>query len=268
MKKNKKKNIIITGIIIIFFIIIIIAVILFNGQKLNTNSTIVNQLYDYLGSSDLEICSGLNVYGEELVTYDDINNATRLCNAYVLLEESKMEEVILEKDEDDEEICTLDDFTYATDNYEEDECTLIKISEENLNSAYKKLYGKEIEENEEFLINYNTICNFKNDTYYCGLLETFTKTFGSEPHTFRAIKKAYKKGDEIIIYDYFIRIANYECYNSYTGKTTNNNCTNSLPENDNYDFVDYDFVKKYGTEYKHIFKKQNNYYYWVSSEPI
>src|SRR5690625_2221933 len=102
MKKNKKKNIIITGIIIIFFIIIIIAVILFNGQKLNTNSTIVNQLYDYLGSSDLEICSGLNVYGEELVTYDDINNATRLCNAYVLLEENKMEEVILEKDEDDE----------------------------------------------------------------------------------------------------------------------------------------------------------------------
>ena len=268
MKKSKKKNTIITGIIIILLIIIAFTLFLFNGQRLNTNSTTVSKLYSYLGGNDLELCSGLNLYGEELITYDDIDNKTRLCNAYLLLEEDNLEKIVLEEDKDEENICKLDNFTYATDNYEEDECTLTKITKESLNTIYHKLYGKDISETDEFLINYNTVCNFKDGAYYCGLLKTFTKTLGSEPHTFRAIKEAYKKGDEIIIYDYFIKIANYECYNSYTGKSINNNCTNELPEDDNYDFIDYDFIKKYGTEYKHIFKKQNNNYYWVSSEPI
>lgn len=268
MKKNKKKSIIVTGIIIIVLIIIALALFLINGQRLNTNSTTVNKLYNYLGSNDLDRCSGLNVYGEELITYDDIDNATRLCNAYILLEEECLEEVIIEEDKDKENVCKFDDFTYATDKYEEDECTLTKITKEDLNNTYHKLYGKDISETDEFLIDYSTVCNFKDDAYYCGLLETFTKTFGLEPYTFRAIKEAYKKGDKIIIYDYFIKIANYECYNSYTGKTANNNCTNELPEDENYDFIDYDFIKKYGTEYKHVFKKQNDNYYWVSSEPI
>ena len=79
------------------------------------------------------------------------------------------------------------------------------------------------------------------------------------------IKDSFKKNDEIIIYDYFLKVINNECYTSYVKDSKNDKCTKALENNKN---VDYKFLKKYGTKYKHVFKKDNNVYHWVSSEKI
>ena len=51
MKKKsiKKKDLITIGIIIIVLLIILLAIFLFKGQKLDTNSTLINNLYNYYG---------------------------------------------------------------------------------------------------------------------------------------------------------------------------------------------------------------------------
>lgn len=64
-----------------------------------------------------------------------------------------------------------------------------------------------------------------------------------------------------------MKIVNGECYSSYVNGTTNNNCTNELPENEDDYNIDYDFLRKYGTLYKHTFKQSGDTYYWVSSIP-
>lgn len=264
--KIKKKDLITIAIIIIILIIILLTIFLFKGQKLDVNSTLINNLYTYLGSNDLEECNGLQVYGNKEINYDNLDNETKLCTAYRLLDEKGINSNDYDGNED--KICTINnDIIFATNNYEDDVCTVEEISKENLNNTYKKIFGKDIDDNSEFLINYNTVCYNNDDTYYCGLAETYTKTFGSEPHTYRAIKEAYKKGDEIIIYDYFLKIINGECYSSYVDGVINNNCTNELPENEENYNIDYDFLKKYGTLYKHTFKQSGDSYYWASSIP-
>ena len=95
--------------------------------------------------------------------------------------------------------------------------------------------------------------------------ESFTYTIGAEPQTYRTIKNASKKNDEIIIFDYFMKIVNNECFTTYDGNNKNNNCSNVFNEDIK---VDYDFLKKYGTLYKHTFKESNGSYYWVKSEPV
>lgn len=265
--KVKKKDIITGGIIIIVLIIIFLAIFLFKGQKLDANGTLVNNLYQYLGSDDLEMCNGLQVYADASVTYDDLDNSTKMCMAYKTLNNSQTNTESYDK-VDDENICNIsENITFATDNYEEDVCTVSSIASTDLNASYQKLYGQDLPAESEFMINYNTICYNEDDTYYCGLPETYTKTFGAEPYTYRVIKDAYKKGDEIIIYDYFLKIVNGECYSSYVGKTTNNNCTNELPDSPEDYNIDYDFLKKYGTLYKHTYKQSGDSYYWVSSTP-
>ena len=264
--KIKKKDIIVIGIIVIVLIIIFLAIFLFKGQKLDANSTLINNLYNYLGSNDLETCEGLQVYSNEEINYENLDNEIRLCTAYRLLDSNLINKE--EYEETGEETCSINDnITYATDNYDSDKCSVNVIKKEDLNNKYKEIFGNDIDEESEFSINYNTICHSDEDNYYCGLAKTYTKTFGSEPHTYRVIRDAYKKGDEVIIYDYFLKIVNGECYNSYVNGTTNNNCTNELPEEEEDYNIDYDFLKKYGTLYKHTFKQSGDTYYWVSSIP-
>ena len=118
---------------------------------------------------------------------------------------------------------------------------------------------------DKFQLDNTTICYYDEDNYYCGLSEKYTYTIGAEPHTYRTIKSAYKKGDEIAIYDYFLRTINDDCFTSYMKDEKNETCGKAL---ENKKEVDYKFLKKYGTRYVHIFKKSGDSYYWVSSKNL
>ena len=164
-------------------------------------------------------------------------------------------------------ICKLDDeLIFATDNYEDKICTLTKLNKDEVNNEYKNMFGSDISEYKQFQYDGATICYVKDDAYYCGLSETFTYSIGAEPHTYRAIKDAYKKGDELIIYDYFLKVINDECFTSYMDTTKNDKCSTNYSELTNKDMT-YKFLKKNGTLYKHTFKKDGKSYYWVSSKP-
>mgnify|MGYP000180690052 CR=1 FL=1 len=84
--------------------------------------------------------------------------------------------------------------------------------------------------------------DYDEDNYYCGLSEKYTYTIGAEPHTYRTIKSAYKKGDEIAIYDYFLRTINDDCFTSYMKDEKDETCGKAL---ENKKEVDYKFLKKY-----------------------
>lgn len=269
MSKNKKKIKINMVILIVILFVAIVGLILYftlNGKKLDTNSTQINELYSYLGSNDLEVCNGLSIYSEKEINYDNIDNNIRICNAYSLLDIDETSIVKIDKTKKNNTCSINENIKFATDNYEDDICTITKIESEKINEQYKKMYGKEIENYEQFQLNPTTICYYDEEGYYyCGLSESFTYTIGAEPQTYRTIKKANKKDDEIIIFDYFMKVINNECFTTYDGDNKNNNCSNIFNEDTN---VDYDFLKKYGTLYKHTFKESNGSYYWVKSEPV
>ena len=163
------------------------------------------------------------------------------------------------------ETCTLNGMVFRK-NDETNECIISKIKKEQIDNSYKKLFGKEIEFNESFKIDNLNICYLKDDYYYCGLSETFTYTYGSESTVYRVIKKAEEKSSDIIIYDYFVKINNNKCYKNYTTADINDTCTEQYKNNKN---INYKFMKKYTTEYKHVYRKlEDGTYYWISSEPI
>ena len=269
MSKNKKKIKINMVILVVILFVAIVGLILYftlNGKKLDTNSTQINELYSYLGSNDLEVCNGLSIYSEKEINYDNIDNNIRICNAYSLLDIDETSIVKIDKTKKNNTCSINENIKFATDNYEDDICTITKVESEKINEQYKKMYGKEIENYEQFQLNPTTICYYDEEGYYyCGLSESFTYTIGAEPQTYRTIKKANKKDDEIIIFDYFMKVINNECFTTYDGDNKNNNCSNIFNEDTN---VDYDFLKKYGTLYKHTFKESNGSYYWVKSEPV
>ena len=269
MSKNKKKIKINMVILVVVLFVVIVGIILYftlNGKKLDTNSTQINELYSYLGSNDLEVCNGLSIYSEKEINYDNIDNNIRICNAYSLLDIDETSIVKIDKTKKNNTCSINENIKFATDNYEDDICTITKVESEKINEQYKKMYGKEIENYEQFQLNPTTICYYDEEGYYyCGLSESFTYTIGAEPQTYRTIKNASKKNDEIIIFDYFMKIVNNECFTTYDGNNKNNNCSNVFNEDIK---VDYDFLKKYGTLYKHTFKESNGSYYWVKSEPV
>lgn len=264
MKKSKKQTIL---IIVLAIIVITLGIILFikKGIPLNSNSSVVTESYSYLGNNDLQKCGGLVTYSKDEVTNKNLSEETKICLAYNKVNKDDIEEVKIDKTKKGN-ICKLDDeLIFATDNYEDKICTLSKTNKDLVNENYKKIFGKEIDAYDKFQLDNITVCYLNDDSYYCGLSEEYTYTIGAEPHTYRAIKDSFKKNDEIIIYDYFLKVINNECYTSYVKDSKNDKCTKALENNKN---VDYKFLKKYGTKYKHIFKKDNNVYHWVSSEKI
>ena len=72
---------------------------------------------------------------------------------------------------------------------------------------------------------------------------------------------------ELIIYDYFLKVINDECFTSYMDTTKNDKCSTNYSELTNKDMT-YKFLKKNGTLYKHTFKKDGKSYYWISSKPV
>lgn len=264
--KLSKKNLIIIIIAVIVIIALVIVLIYHNTHTLKTDSKEVLKLYDYLGSNDLEMCNGLIVYGEKKITSSDLENETKICLAYTLLGEDDSTSLKIDKSKKNN-TCTMDgDIVFATDDYEEEVCTITKIDATKVNEKYKEMYGTEIENYIPFQMNNTTICFYSEEgTYYCGLSETYTYTIGAEPHTYRSMSKVTKSGNELIIYDYILKIINDECYTSYTGSTKNDNCSKNYVASED---LSYSFIKKYGTKYKHIYKKDGKDYHWVSSEPV
>ena len=265
-KKLSKKGLIIGLVIITILIIILIVVLVIRSRSLDPESKLVTEIYSYLGNNDLEVCSGLATYADDTVTYDDLENAMRICTAYSLLELDDSAMLKVDKTQKNN-TCTVgesDNITFATDNYEDDICTLTKVSSEEVNTQYEKMYGKSIENYETFQYNETTICQYDAGYYYCGLAEEYTATFGGEPHTYRTIRNVTESDDEIIIYDYFIKVVNNECYTSYTGSTLIDECSDNYNEDEE---MTYSFIKKYGTLYKHTYQKSGDNYYWVSSTP-
>ena len=128
-----------------------------------------------------------------------------------------------------------------------------------------EIFGQDISNNEEFRADNTHICYLKDNKYYCGLSETFSYVIGNESTIYRVLEKAVKKGSEIYLYDYFAKITNSTCYKDYTPSTINQDCTSNYKENK----VNYKFMEKYATKYKHTYRKgENGNYYWVSSEPV
>lgn len=261
MKLNKKLVYIISAIVLIAVVVIVIVL---NSQKLDADSKEVQELYSFLGSNDLQVCEGLLNYSDREINYDTLSTEAKICLAYSLVDENNINTLKIDKTKKNNTCSINDKIKFATDNYEDKICTVSKIDKETLNNQYKKMYGKDIEDYKEFSFDASTTCIYDDGNYYCGLKENYTYTIGAEPTTYRSIKKVDNKKDEIIIYDYFLKIVNNECYSSYVNEKKDDKCTDKYEVNKD---MKYSFLKKYGTLYKHTFKKQDNNYYWVSSEP-
>lgn len=270
-KKEKKINKIFQDKILVLLIAIlvilsltILIIKLATINNLDTESELVTELHNYFNSDDLGNCEGLFTYAEEKVDYSKIDAETRLCLAYQKADIKDVETGTIAAKKK-KSTCTMDDMTFRVTE-DTKECSYTKIKRSIIDESYKKLYGKEIEENESFKVDNLNICYLKDDYYYCGLSETFTYTLGNESLIYRVMEKAVEKGSEIVIYDYFAKINNNKCFKAYTTTTENSNCTD---EYKNTKDINYKFMKKYGTKYKHVFKKADNEsYYWVSSEPL
>lgn len=265
---DHKKGDILTKVLVVILVILILVVsivFIINRKNLDTNSSLVTDLYNYLGQNDLTFCDGLGIYREEKTSYYDIDNSSRLCNTVASLYVNEKTTLMKVDKTKKNNTCSIGDgITFATDNYSEDFCTVNRVEKNSVKDTYKKIYGKDLEKDESFTLNNTTICYPDDEYYYCGLSETFTVSVGNEPKTYRSIKKALKKDDKIIIDDYFIKVTNNECFTSYTGKTLNNTCTDALKNNDN---IDYKFIKKYGTLYRHTYQKNDNGdYYWLETD--
>jgi len=276
MKKVEKKSINKKGkvvqdklLIVLIAILVLLSLIILiikvaSRNNLDTESELVTELHNYFNSDDLGNCEGLFTYAEDKIEYKDVNSETRICLAY---QKANIEEpeLITLKATKKKNTCTEDGMTIKKD-AESNTCSVSKIKRNVIDESYKKLYGKDIEDNDSFRIDNLNICYLKDDYYYCGLSETFTYTLGSESIIYRVMQKAVEKGRDIVIYDYFVKINENTCFQNYTTTTVNEKCTDEYTDKKD---INYNFMKKYGTEYKHIFKQADDgSYYWVSSEPV
>lgn len=251
-------------VVLIILSVVIVALKIINRNNLDTESKLVKELHNYFNSNDLGNCEGLFTYAEDKVEYEDIKAETRLCIAYQKAEIKDVETGTLKADKK-KETCTKDDMVFRIDE-ETNECSYTKIKRSIIDESYKKLYGKDIENNESFKVDNLNICYLKDDYYYCGLSETFTYILGNESIIYRVMEKAVEKGSDIIIYDYFAKINNNTCFKAYTTNIINQNCTE---EYKNQKEINYKFMEEFGTKYKHVFRQaDDDTYYWVSSEPF
>ncbi len=264
-KKEKDLILLILIIILIIITIILIIVKIASGKSIDPNDSKVKELHNYFNTENLTDCNGLFNYSDKKVSYTDVSAENKLCIAYHKSELSNLETETY-KPQKKQTTCTIDNMTFRIDD-DTKVCNVTKISREVVDNTYKKIFGKDVEDNDSFKIDSFNICYLKDDNYYCGLSETYTYSIGGESKIYRVINRAVEKNkDKIIIYDYFIKINGNNCYANYTPEIENTRCTKALTNEKNIEFK---FMKKYGTKYKHIFQKNNDgTYYWVSSEPV
>ncbi len=269
--KDGKKSNVKEDKVLILLIIILIGLTLFliitnivRGRNLNPESDLVAELHNYFNTDDLTNCDGLFNYVNKPIKNSDVATATKLCMAYQKSEIKEPETETLKRLEKSE-ICQNDDGMVFRVTDDTEECTVSKIDRNIIDDTYKKLFGEDIKDNKEFKADNTHICYLKGDKYYCGLSETFSYTFGNESTIYRVLNKAIKKGREVYLYDYFIMETNNICYKDYPSTIVNKECSDEFDE----DKMDFEFMEKYATKYKHTYRKgKDGNYYWVSSEPI
>ena len=251
--------------IIIIGILIYLLYLLFRPLN-NVNEEFITEYYSYLGSNELKKCGGLYLYNEERMTQENIRDSQKLCNAYLNLTINDDEKIVLNK-EKKYNYCTYQKMNFAVDNYEGDKCTIIKVSKEKMANEIKNIYNTEVGEYQDFNIDDNNICRFKNNYYYCGLRENFVYSLKEMPKVYRSIFKTIEVEVQIEVYDYFLRTFEEKCYYNYISNTEIANCSKKLAQKGE---INYSLLKKYGTLYKHVFKKntETNKYYWVETIPL
>ncbi len=254
MNKNSKflllLSICIISVIGIFFVI--------KGKELDIESGEVKKLYHYLGEENESQCNGLSVYKDKIVTKDDISLENKLCLAYLEAENKEIGELpITGSNKNEAKICKKGEITLTSD---DSTCHYTKVSKEELNDNYKDIYGEDISEFKAFYIDSKTACHLEGDYYLCGGAETYSFSISAPTDVYRVLAKAIKKGKEIILTDYYLKISNGKCYT--TENSENSDCTKALENNK----IDVAFLKKYGAKYEHVFKSEKNTpYYWVKS---
>lgn len=266
---NKRNiTIILAAVLAILSIYMLIA-----DKDLSIKSKEVTMLYDYLGEVDIYHCGGLKTYNTKVITKDDLKQEDMLCMAYYQINEKNMvkkEENSTTANEQDVKICKVgENITLATSDENESICEYTSFSKETLNSAYETLFGAKIDDFNNFYLSDTKSCYLEGEEYYCGNSEHFNLSLGSNSKIYRFINSAKKKlNGDIIINDYFLRVSeNNKCY----GTTENNNeiaeCSKEL-ETISSEEISVDFVKKYGVEYKHTFKNNDQTSFWQKSEPL
>ncbi len=265
-----QKKYILIGVSLI--IILALIFLLVGDKNLNLKSPEIEKLYSYLGEVDVYHCGGLNTYSSEAVTKDTLTSDTRLCMAYYNIPAKDISSQTVEitgKNANSLNICKVGEGTTlsAGDN---SNCAYTKISKESLKQAYLEIYGEEPKKYEEFNISNTKSCYLEEDTYYCGDAETYSISIMPETNIYRLKKSALKRfNGDIIISDYFLKIANNKCYLTASGEEESSTCTEALSKYSNFDSLSNaekaQFVKKYGKLYKHVYKELNNNYYWSKS---
>ena len=94
--KKKDKLIVFLSIVIVILVVVILVLLIKKGLPINSKNSIVIDAYKYVSNSDLERCNGLVMYNKDKVTKDTLENTTKICLSYNLLDE-KSEEVKLDK---------------------------------------------------------------------------------------------------------------------------------------------------------------------------
>lgn len=270
MKKRINKNFIKKNkLVILFLVLILLTIITILINLLSSNKTInknINNLYSYISNDEIEKCGGLQFYQKDKVTSSTLSNDIKTCVAFIKTDKLKGTKEVFNKDKKKKTCTTKDKMIFATDNYEEEKCTVKYYDLDKVKDTYKKVFGEEFTNLDSFQLDDYNICYIKDKKIYCGLSEIFSFTISNESYVYRSLKKTVEKGNTIYIYDYFIKINDNKCYKSFDGDQNKKCSKNYKKENK----VSYKFIKKYGTVYKHTFKKLNNndYYSWVESEKV
>ncbi len=265
-----KQKVVYIILAVICILVIGIACFIISDKKLNLDSKTINKLYNYLGSTDIYHCGGLITYGDKTITNSDLSLENTLCMAYYNLDGETISSgnfKVTGKNSNNLEVCKIgEDATLATSDDKKEKCYYSTFNKDSLNKAYNDLYGKNIDDYTKFSIASDKICVLDKENYYCGVAENFNYYLAPDATIMRLKNKAIKKHNgDIVIYDYFLKIADNKCYSSNTTTEENTNCTNNIPTDINN--IDAEFVKKYGTLYKHTFKAaKNDEYYWLQSE--
>ena len=150
----------------VFIIIVLVGLYIFLPKSIDIKDEKVLRLYNYLGSNDLSICKGLINYQDKIISYDDLDNSTRLCVAYSNLNEKSIKELAIDKNKKKGNCLIGKDIYFGIKSVEDDMCFLNKFSKDDISLEYKKIYGKDINNFVSFEIDENTICHFYNDNYY------------------------------------------------------------------------------------------------------
>lgn len=257
--KNKKYLL----LLLICIISIIGIFIIIKNNKLDINSELVKTLYSYLGEIEIEHCGGLTTYSEGTINSHDLSLENKLCMAYYKNNNKQSGTLEITKiNENKNKICKEGDITLVADS-ESNRCSYTKVNKNDLNQAYKQIYGEEINSYQTFNIASDSACYEKGEEYICGNSETFSYSLSPSTTIYRLLTKATENKDEIILTDYFLKISDNKCFIANEGTTENEKCSTNLKDAGN---IDSEFILQNGTKYEHIFKKNSDdTYYWYQS---